>query len=889
MARRRNAIFHRFSRLRGLPPDEKMLMQRIGNLMDAALNNRQASNPFEPSKNNPNRLLYPPTGLVAHTGFRTLKLTWTAANSDIHLRYEIRITNNETGVSETKSSFTNELRYKNVNGAYTAVVKSVGRDGSSSSSQTITFTMGGSVMQIEGSKNGPTTLGTIVQDHITVYNNYSVYVWGSVVLDKFIAGSSNEQAVFKLYSMEGANQTFDASVATLQQTITLYAATESFANLDSTAHSSSITRPSITRPGTFETSQSVMFSPIAISSSEEEVTFTFFLQALGRTVELDEVNLSIVIWGGFDGLGDNVPQDPWDGGKSGYVFPHLHSLRIDRKAVNPSTFAVTEGAWYLAQQAKEFNIIDNAWTIAVWFRLETEHVELLNDNGDVTNAKLATSSTIFRRSSYNSTTPYNFNENAIELKLVAGEDQFGVGTNTINVTVWPEDGDDSEKLQAEFTTVVFGTHADPDEDDDSNLWGRDEDQAAHNYNWQLVVICFEGGPLTSGTSLTPKIRMYTPNRLPVNGNPDDRQVPANAMCCLNQRVADGAANTSQFAPSNLLDEGDQDLTNDYVYSVGGPGPPTAMFTNGDYKGDETKIGNGTFTIHQAGMWNIAIDNWDGMGFNPGTAEQRDSSPWYAVPYGGTPPVVNPLLTDGRENVTVGSSLTAIHYLYNQGYGTDIDWKKNSIARPDGALEYIFAENLIHLWQFGAIPDEYSETAETLRDTGNYLFGGGVNFLRKWSNTTLTGGGSSNLWSEDTKLTDILSPVRINAELPSEWVNPSTSAAKFPPMEWESAGDSRPSFDNQDGVVQPAGHLNGAGFSDAGTTASRWAYPGFGFLVTEVNGGVDVGWRRPNVTLGVLDEPKTWGPIHYSFLGSGDGLGASGLEQAEIDTGQTAWP
>ncbi len=357
------------------------------------------------------------------------------------------------------------------------------------------------------------------------------------------------------------------------------------------------------------------------------------------------------------------------------------------------------------------------------------------------------------------------------------------------------------------------------------------------------------------------------------------------MCCLNQRVADGAGNTGQFAPSTLLDECNQDLTNDYVYSVGGPGPPTAMFTQGDYRGDETKIGNGTYTIHQMGMWNVALDNWDGKGFNPGTAEQRDSGVWYKLPL-ETPPITND--TDGRENAVKGSSLTAIHYLYNQGYGTDIDWKKNSIARPDGALEYIFAENLIHLWQFGAIPDEYSNTAETLRDTGNYLFGGGVNFLRQWTGTTLTGGGSSNLWSEDTKLTDILSPTRLADEQPSEWVNPSTPIAKFPPIEWD-AGDGTPSWSSQDGVVQPAGHVNGAGFSDAGTTASRFAYPGLGPLSWEANGGVDVGWRRPNVTLGVLDEPKTWGPIHYSFLGSGDGLGDTGLEQAERDTGQSVWP
>jgi hypothetical protein len=267
------------------------------------------------------------------------------------------------------------------------------------------------------------------------------------------------------------------------------------------------------------------------------------------------------------------------------------------------------------------------------------------------------------------------------------------------------------------------------------------------------------------------------------------------------------------------------------------------------------------------MWNVALDNWDGMGFNPGSAEQRDSQPWYERPV-ADPIQTNEYHDDGRENARVGSSLTAIHYLFNQGYGADIDWKKNAVVRADGATEYIFAENLIHLWQFGAVCDEYSNTAETLRDTGNYMYGGDVNFLREWTGALTPGNTNRNLWSEDTNLADILSPVRMPFESP--WTN-IKDLSTFPPLEWESEDDPRPSWTDQVGLIQPAGHINGAGYPDAGTTASKKAYPGQGPLTASAGDGwINAGWMRPNVYEGVLaqDSPpwgdKSWGPIYRSI-------------------------
>jgi hypothetical protein len=961
MARRRNAIFHRLSRMRGLPPDEKMLMQRIGHMMDAALNNRQASNPYEPSKNNPHRVLYPPTGLVAYTGYRTLKLVWVAADSDQHLRYEVKITNNDTGESEVKSTYTNELRYKNVNGTYTAVVKSVGRDGSSSIGQTIEFTMGSSVMQLEGSKNSPIALGTMVQDHITVYNNYSIYAWGSVVLDKYAADVGNEQSVFRLWSMDGEDQVFDEDEAILHQTITMYPASETFSNLGDLAHGAGIQRPAATRPGSFESSQSVMFAPISIviedgvvflegdelkNTTEDTLTRTFFLQALNRELSTDEVNLSLVLWGGFDGLGDSRPGDPWT--PQGHVHPHLNSLTLKRREMNPtpSYDTVTKGSWYLAQQDKQYNIIDNAWTLAFWVRLESEHVDLMIDQStDLSNAKLAAENVIFRRSSYTGADG-NWDKNAIQVSLTGVRDQSypqeEERRHQLLVQVFDADG---TEMWARFETFTDGDHASTgfgwsptDADHNSSMWGQSQYDYTVNFDWQFIVICFEGGPGGfgyEGTSLTPKIRVYTNDRQSTEeAQIDYGNMSVEAMECLNQKNIDGAKDQYLFPGfEDMLAPINQDITNDYIYSIG-IGAPTALFDgSGVYKGDTTKVNNGTFTIHQAGMWNVALDNWDGKNFNIGAAEQRDSSPWYTLPYDGSATAHG---RNGRHNPYSGSSLTAIHYLYNQGFGTDIDWLKNSNERIDGAVEYIFAENLIHLWQFGAIPDEFSQDARTIRDTGNHLYGGGVDFLSGLTMGTADG-ESNNSWSEDCELADVISQTRIGADDP--WTDEviqarldakglttslgseNTVAAvklRLPPVEWRVEG--LPSHGNQIGVVQPAGHINAAGFPDGGTTASWWAYPGQHYLLNRTGleyGGFtgewyNVGWLRPNVTDGVLDEIpyskpykstagpsehsdwKSYGPIYTSqgrpAIGPPTSQGSrDGRYQAEIDAGIPSWP
>ncbi len=280
MAKRRSSIAHRFARIKGLPPEEKALMQRIGNLLDAAVNNRMSSNPFEKRKNLEDRRLPSPTNILVKTGFKTVKIIWDPIDSSILLRYEVDFTNFDTGVTTTKSTFTNEIIFKGKSGRYKAVIRGVGRNSKSSPLKTVEFGIGEDVMFIEGGRNGPATLGTVVQDNVSLLAGYSLYIWGSVVLDKLAAGLSNNSVVFQLLRAETGNASIND--ATLVEQIILYPATESASNLDDNAQGGLITRATTVRIGTFETSQSLMFSPISIDTADDGKTVTYFLRAMSN-------------------------------------------------------------------------------------------------------------------------------------------------------------------------------------------------------------------------------------------------------------------------------------------------------------------------------------------------------------------------------------------------------------------------------------------------------------------------------------------------------------------------------------------------------------------------------------------------------------------------------
>ncbi len=329
MARRRNTIAHRFAKMKGLPPSEKALMQRIGNLLDSALNNRQAANPFENARKITSRDIYPPTGILLRKGIRSVKVIWDPTPSNLLLRYEVTFDNLDTGKRTVKSSFTNEVTFKAPEGNYIAKIVSIGRDHSTSLVKTIQFTAGEEVMLLEGAKNGPLETGTLIQDDIRLLRGYQVYVWGSFVLDKYTLGNEvNPKTILKLYRVEGPDGPFNQ--ATLIETIQLFAATESGANLDAVARGGLITRPisSTLRIGSFESSQAVMFSPIPVVTADIDKTFTYFLEASERELDKDEVNLSITLWSGAVGDGDAIQGAVVP--VPAYVFPHQNCFHTQQ-------------------------------------------------------------------------------------------------------------------------------------------------------------------------------------------------------------------------------------------------------------------------------------------------------------------------------------------------------------------------------------------------------------------------------------------------------------------------------------------------------------------------------------------------------------------------------
>jgi hypothetical protein len=835
MARRRNTIVHRFARLKGLPPDEKALMMRIGALMDVALNNRQASNPFEPSRNQTDRVLYPPTRLLAETSAKSLKLTWDAPDSDIHLRYSIEIVNDDTGISVTKSSFTNYYTFKGDYGNYTAKVKSVGRNGASSILETITFKLASEFMSLEGAKNGPTEVGTLVQDHIKLLKGYHIYNWASVILDKYIAGERNNEVVFRLWSMPDENAVFSPHTATLHQTIVLYAATESGADLDGFARGGAITRAESIdgRNGSFETSQSVMFDPIPITTDWENTTRTFFLEATNRTIEDDEVNLSLTIWSGFAGVGDAVPSDPWDGGSSEIHGATNHNswwpsmLGYYFRSAGVWLAHAVRHIWSVSQPGQ--GMIGNNWSYACWVRINHRNFsEQLAETPLDTEDRNAIANT-------------NQIAYLYERRPMRGDDrQYGRIQITIDsrfnppnpvmrhwVTVNVTDATDTQQI-ASFSHYAGVWNDGSLGQSTHQPWRADLDN--RNNGWIFIVVCFEGGEVQADTAI-PKLRVY------MNIVPHDPQIedqPAgfhiNGMGCLRQMNDEGypggtAEQTDNSTGKRVFCNSD----NKNLHTVGTLGTGLCRYTR-PYGSGYIQAGSNNY-FNRAGLWNVCIDSDSPPGLGESNRNRMDIPP--IGPYGRTDSLVNGYPYPGigqppdpqygwswvykygdkigeempdRQPHRENGTLAYINSLYNGGNG-NVNWRNGT-----------FGGNLVHYWLFGQIEEEFAIGSEVVRDIGNYRWGEDLNFCSEepaigevagedkpriseiaypretwvwrrhnavyqsnypdetYDQATMLaigpgGGPSGESWSENTTINDIVSPDGANGTTQSDWTYP----------------------------------------------------------------------------------------------------------------------
>ena len=765
MARRRNAIAKRFAKIRGLPPEEKILMQRIGNLIDAALNNRQASNPYEQSQARTNRLVYPPTGLLAQTGLTSVKILWDATPSDQLLRYEVEFINLTTGLHETETSFTNEITYKGADGSYLARIKSVGRDGSSSEIRQVTFGLGNEAMLLEGAKNRPLELGQLVQDNIKLYDGYSIYAWGSCVLDKYML-DTNPNIVLKLWRAERPDATFEE--ASLVETITLYPGTESGTNLDSTARAGLIERPVTVRAGSFETSQSVMFSPQQVASSDDEKTVTFFLQAVNREVEDDEVCLSLVLWSGADGIGTAVPGDPHTR-KAPYIHPHFTSFHMQGapNGVWQGDFPYDTRCWN-ANVDDGYSVIGNHWSVAMWVRFDNLDAQNMatGSGGPDAPGGLGTvdGGPQWLLSRHTIAVNDKTGPNKWEMELTG---QTSPLTHVLSFRTHdyraeyggnPSDGANSRLIQ--YKAVTFGTR---NEQSAIFRWGdaqtpRDDD---NGNAWYFMVMCFEGGDYTGPI---PKFRLYM--NVGIIEDDEGNDIPAMQLM-----VPTSDAST---LPVTQIDTGS------LSYVIGVPPEQSELHTyqEGYYSGDLLSgplVAAGA-QYHRVGIWNVALD-------------------------------LSPL---GR-----ASDMGAIHCLFNGGRGWNVDWRRNGQGVFDREpARYPYSENLVHLSQMGAV-EEWFQTKQAGRDTGWHLPGkkGELSWTsdvsdlgKEWQDidagatyhkrVLLDADGAPfaypNLpqtWHRGTDIYDILTPVEQNGESDDVGTNNTTQFTFAYPGQQQSGGGS----------------------------------------------------------------------------------------------------
>ena len=812
MARRSNTVGKRFAKMRGLAPDEKIVMQRIARLMDAALNNRQPGNPYEPMHNKNNRVVYPVTGLTTQTGVKTIKLLWDAPPTSRHLRYSITITNKGTGETVVRSSFTNNYTFTGGAGDYKAVVASVGRNGTASPVKTIDFSIAGDTIAIEGNKLLPNEIGTIVQEDIFLLPGQKVFVWGSLVLDAYQGVISNDPVILKLYYKEGDNATFDNTddLKPLQliEQITLYSATESASCLDDFALGQEIHRPVFPRVGSFETAQSVMFSPISVAESEEDKRYTFFLQATNRELNGDEVGLSLVLWAGSEGQADSIPEDP-NVTPLAYAFPHYNSFHqriVDFSLVGSQFSGVytKDARWWMAQLADNYNLVGNQWTFACWFRPATMNPKLqfsgLTPGGDdVTNP--ATNVLFKRRVYHPGTTTRLWNNIEINYKTLIRNISTGVpfppGWGSLDenryyheLSVTISSDQESGLITAPTTpnqirTAVAALIYDGvSETYDPSLgtglglsslfpWQPTYDN--RNNGWMFLVVCFEGSLETDANSV-PKVRMYLNNgrrdwdnsTTPFLGRREPLDIGLSNGHTLGMKRLDklvelqgerylmvfpltaeqAATSTTQMAQndrhSTVLSWGHtQTITHNttgiYYGDLGG------AYSEGDppvY--DQPQIA-GDAHIHQAGFWNVALDNWNGNSY-----------------------------------VGAGNGIEAIYYLYNTGRGAEIDWRQNSgpateLTTSNAAYlqgsPYIMADNLVHFWQFGQIEQAFS-TGYPGRDTGFHLYHGDFNHTGEIRPLGATNAGASpNSYSYTTSIADVVSPDGENGTTQSDYAYP----------------------------------------------------------------------------------------------------------------------
>ena len=306
--RRRSQFRNRINKIRGMPVQEKNMLLRIAELVDGTLNNRTPGNP-NPAKGHitRKRKLPIPRNLNTEIGVRGAVLKWDKVQSPELLGYKVRITPRDGSGNEfTAIAYSNQYLFRGAPGSYKFEMQTIGRgENASPYSDGMDFDVPYAPMELKGDKFDVEELG--IQLNQTVYTplNYTVFAFVSLVLKSPATPSVNPSVVVEL------SRGFDIENRTIIQSLTLFPENESLSSLDDDAFN--INRPSLATLGeSYETTHSVMFTPLQILEGTEMVDQDTKFWATVTNHTGDVVGMSFTIWVASEGLSEEAGEAPGD-------------------------------------------------------------------------------------------------------------------------------------------------------------------------------------------------------------------------------------------------------------------------------------------------------------------------------------------------------------------------------------------------------------------------------------------------------------------------------------------------------------------------------------------------------------------------------------------------
>lgn len=304
--KRRSNITAKFSKIRGLEPEEKRIFTRIGELVDAVINNRAPTNPFSKERRIITRTdpsLPPPTGLTVQNGIRSAKLMWDPVTSNFLQFYEVKLTEEANGDETTGIAYTNTFTIKDKTGTFKADVRSVGRDGTASTFTSIEFDIQPNVILYNGEKNLTDQSGFIQITPIYCPKGYNVFLWSSMVLDSFSDPNFNVPTEIALSVENSFYSGGDYYLYnTWIQSVQGFGEEVTFTNLSVAGGGGSTNRPggSPTRTATFQTTKVTPYAPYTVPDILGDRTNIFFVAERHRD---DVVGLALNAWVCTAGIG----------------------------------------------------------------------------------------------------------------------------------------------------------------------------------------------------------------------------------------------------------------------------------------------------------------------------------------------------------------------------------------------------------------------------------------------------------------------------------------------------------------------------------------------------------------------------------------------------------